>query len=226
VRTGSVNRVWLMGWVARPPVVRDGVCRLVVATREGERVERHNVQTSAELANRAAELATGDVVYLEGRLEHGAGTVAVAAADLWRVDESDAESDARTPLGTHASPRPHERRGHWRRVAVRTATERLVWVRATAVGGLGHLWPQPREGSSSSGSAKRGMASPGQEPPSDPGQAFTRPANPGPCPADIADSAATTTATRVRCSYYCACIGSTESPPCPTRFAASSTGAC
>ena len=38
-----------------------------------------------------------------------------------------------TPKGTHASPAPHERVGHFRRVGVGTDRERLVWIRPTLV---------------------------------------------------------------------------------------------
>ena len=136
MRTGSVNRVWLMGWVARPPVVEDGACRLVVATRDGERTERTAVVANASVASRAADLATGDAVYLEGRLEQDGGGARVAAQDLWRVDAAaDGGTADRSSIGTHASPRPHERRGHWRRVAKGTQAERLVWVNECSVGG-------------------------------------------------------------------------------------------
>ena len=135
MRTGSVNRVWLMGWVARPPVIDGGRCTFVVATRDGEHIERHTVTVSGGLLRRAAELATADVVYVEGCLEHAAGAAVVAAGDLWRIAESEpVEPPPSVPVGAHASPRPHERRGHWRRVARGSRAERLVWVRATAVG--------------------------------------------------------------------------------------------
>jgi hypothetical protein len=54
--------------------------------------------------------------------------------------------------GSHASPREHLRAGHARRVAIRTARERLVWVRPTTVrphapSALNHH-PQPRRGPS------------------------------------------------------------------------------
>ena len=127
---GSVNRVWLMGWVARPPLVEDGRCRLVVTTREGEHIERHVIAIPEGLVDRAATFNTGDVAYVEGRL----GT-RVIAEDLWRLDEAPPVAPlASPPVATHASPRPHERRGHWRRVALGTSAERLVWVRACAVG--------------------------------------------------------------------------------------------
>lgn len=64
----SVNRVWLMGWVARPPMRVDGTCRLVVATGHGGHIERHLVLIPDGLVPRAAELATGDVAYVEGHL--------------------------------------------------------------------------------------------------------------------------------------------------------------
>src|SRR5205807_1154490 len=49
VKTGSVNRVWLTGWMSTPPVIDDGRCRLVVATRDDEHIERHTVVASGGL---------------------------------------------------------------------------------------------------------------------------------------------------------------------------------
>lgn len=139
-----------MGWVATPPRLSeqgtDRRCRLVVATSEitGERIqiERHVVVVAGALAERAAELRIGDTLYVEGRLERtegdtkGSRQAGVIVRELWPLGERMPE-DARTSAETgrsHASPQPHERQGHWRRVARGRPEERLVWVRATRVG--------------------------------------------------------------------------------------------
>ena len=130
MRTGSVNRVWLMGWVARPPVLKDGMCRLLVVTREGGDIERHRVMVPGVHVERAARFATGDEVYVEGQLARH-----VVAEDVWVIAEAEPVEEANSaPAGTHSSPRPHERRGHWRRTHRGMPGERLVWVRPTAVG--------------------------------------------------------------------------------------------
>ena len=150
MRTGSLNRVHLMGWVATPPRLSeqgfDRRCRLVIATSEvaDERtqIERHVVVAVGTLADRAAELRTGDTLYVEGRLEHletetqRPRQAGVIARELWPLGER-MPVDERTPPEpgrTHASPEPHDRQGHWRRIARGRPEERLVWVRATRVG--------------------------------------------------------------------------------------------
>ena len=150
MRTGSLNRVHLMGWVATPPRLSEpGVdrhCRLVIATSEvaNERthIERHVVVAAGTLADRAAELRTGDTLYVEGRLERLESDAerprqaGIVARELWPLGErmSVGEPTSTVRGGTHASPQPHDRHGHWRRVARGRAEERLVWVRPTRVG--------------------------------------------------------------------------------------------
>jgi single-stranded DNA-binding protein len=147
---GSLNRVHLMGWVATPPRLSekgaDGRCRLVVATSEitddRTQIERHVVVVAGALAEQAAELRIGDTLYVEGRLERLEGDAeqprqaAVIARGLWPLGERmpvDERTSAETGR-THASPQPHDRQGHWRRVARGRPEEHLVWVRATRVG--------------------------------------------------------------------------------------------
>ena len=127
----TLNRVCLIGWVAQAPRVDGEAGRLAVATRDAEdHVERHVVLAGQRLRADLDGLHTGDLVYVEGRLERDH----VAAHSLWVVIEGPRGHPAATSaVGTHASPRPHERRGHLRRVAAGTAAERLVWVRATRV---------------------------------------------------------------------------------------------
>ena len=150
MRKGSLNRVHLMGWVATPPRLleqgADRRCRLVIATSEvaNERtqIERHVVVAAGTLADRATDLRTGDTLYVEGRLERLESDAerprqaGVVARELWPLGER-MPVDERTATefgGTHASPQPHDRQGHWRRVARGRPEERLVWVRPTRVG--------------------------------------------------------------------------------------------
>jgi hypothetical protein len=149
----TLNLVCLLGWVAEPPhatpatAPADATYRFRVATREApprERVDRHVIVVPAHLAESVAALRTGQPLYLEGRLVGTTDTdvdgrrhrrVEVIAHTLWPV-EGPPEPLVTTAdhLGTHASPRAHERQGHWRRVALGRREERLVWVRATTVG--------------------------------------------------------------------------------------------
>ena len=133
----SLNRVWLLGHVsARPRLTPDGALLLVAtlrAGRAGTRVERHLVLARPEDAN---VLETGTLVLVEGMLtreENRRRHLVVA----WRITPLAAPEPierAQPSKGTHASPAPHERVGHFRRVAVGTTRERLVWVRPSAVG--------------------------------------------------------------------------------------------
>lgn len=121
----------LVGWVAQAPGVDAEAGRLVVATRDAEdHVERHVVLAGPRLRADLDGVHTADLVCVEGRLERDH----VAARSLWVVTEGPrGHPAAASAVGTHASPRPHDRRGHWRRVALGTVAERLVWVRATRV---------------------------------------------------------------------------------------------
>jgi hypothetical protein len=148
----TLNFVCLLGWVAEPPRATDadsptdGV-QLTVATRgpgPEDSVLRHRVLAVRRAAEAPRDLATGQPVYVEGRLITATTTdasgrrrrrVDVVVHTLWPFD---VPLPLPTPPlespRTHASPHPHTRVGHWRRVAPRPPGERLVWVRATTVG--------------------------------------------------------------------------------------------
>jgi hypothetical protein len=142
----SLNRVLMLGWVAqRPRPIADnhpGTWTLVVATRDGEkgggRVERHLVVVPDRLAGEVSGLRVGQQAFVAGRVQRGAdadGLSVVVAADVWGLEyELIGEAAREEHGGTHASPRPHQRRGHWRRATLGTGTEHLVWVRPTVVG--------------------------------------------------------------------------------------------
>jgi hypothetical protein len=134
----GVNAVYIMGMVAARPVrdVTHERCALLVVTAElqGDTRARHRVIAEDGLVDVAATLVVGQSVYVTGRLQRDdSHRVIVVARDLWPLaDAPEPPSDA-APTGTHASPREHQRTGHWRRVGIGTRRERLVWVRATTV---------------------------------------------------------------------------------------------
>ena len=134
-----MNRAFVMGVVATPPTEREGVSRFMVGIPE-ERRDRGMLQVEVlatrRLLNVARELRTAQVVYVDGRLEHPApGRAAIAAATLFAIGvATDAPHPADVSAAGHASPRPHSRVGHPRRIHRGTADERVVWVRATTVG--------------------------------------------------------------------------------------------
>jgi hypothetical protein len=133
----GVNVVYIMGMVAARPL-RDATqerCALLVVTAElGHARARHRVIAEDGLVDVAATLIVGQAVYVTGRLQRDdSHRVTVVARDLWPLaDAPEPPSDA-APTGTHASPREHQRTGHWRRVGIGTRRERLVWVRAATV---------------------------------------------------------------------------------------------
>ena len=139
----SINRVFLIGVVAALPVERDGVCRLVIgipAERAGaEWLERVDVEVSGRLSDVAKELRTAEPIYAEGRLTRSpGGGVVVVAASLFAVGEPPPPPDVPDGVaGSHASPRPHDRAGHPRRIHIGTPRERVIWVQPTKVGRRG-----------------------------------------------------------------------------------------
>jgi hypothetical protein len=60
--------------------------------------------------------------------------VIVVARELWPIGDVPGGTEPSASVGTHASPREHQRAGHWRRVSIGGPRERLVWVRTTTVG--------------------------------------------------------------------------------------------
>jgi hypothetical protein len=137
----SLNVVHLLGLVvARPALdVAQRRCTLLVVTTPTVRDihERHRVLAGGALATVAAELVVGQSVLVAGRLARDErGRVVSVARELWAVAEAPEAARGTPAIGRHhASPREHERAGHWRRIHTGTARERLSWVRATTVRG-------------------------------------------------------------------------------------------
>jgi hypothetical protein len=135
----SVNRVCLIGRIAARPWPADGGALVLVTTvrpaRTGEVVvDRHLVQASAEAT---AGLSTGALVLVEGALtrdQRRRRHVVLARRIVGLVEAAPPVITQSPPTDTHASPMPHERVGHFRRVGLGTPRERLVWVRETTVG--------------------------------------------------------------------------------------------
>jgi hypothetical protein len=136
----SVNRVLLIGLVGECRRGATGTAEVVVVTgvSDGFEWERHRVRLDGQLDDRTRELEVGQSVFVQGRLAWPVrGQAVVVAADIWPGVEPPAPViSSQPPAGTHASPRPHDRIGHVRRVG-RGDDERLVWVRATRVGAAG-----------------------------------------------------------------------------------------
>jgi hypothetical protein len=133
----TLNRVWLLGHVgAAPRTTPDGALILLATLRSGRSgtvVERHLVR--ADEAD-ASDLQTAALVLVEGLLtrDDARRRHVVRAMRMTRLIDPDPIEGSEPSRGTHASPAPHERVGHFRRVAVGTSRERLVWVRPSAVG--------------------------------------------------------------------------------------------
>jgi hypothetical protein len=135
-----MNQVHLIAVIAcRPmPVGERGDIGFVVLTfrdPEGRRVDRHRVVLEAGRHAEVENLAPGDTAYVEGRLSrYRDGRSVVIARQAWVVERFVAPSRSSHGSGTHASPAPHARRGHHRRVHTGTPDEGIVWVRPTWVG--------------------------------------------------------------------------------------------
>jgi len=135
-----VNSACLIGLVAclpRPVGDRGDVGFLLLTERDlsGQRVDRHRVILPARHAPDLAEFSPSATVYVEGHLaRHGdRHRVSVIAHRAWSIAPAPPAPEEDRPMGTHASPREHQRAGHARRLAIGTARERLVWVRPTTV---------------------------------------------------------------------------------------------
>ena len=98
-------------------------------------VDRHRVILPARHAPDIAEFSPRATVYVEGQLaSHGERQrVSVVAHWAWSIAPAPPAPEEGRPTGTHASPPEHQRAGHARRVAIGTASERLIWVRPTTV---------------------------------------------------------------------------------------------
>ena len=128
-----------MGLVATPPTEQGSVSRFMVGipeVRDGKTcLERVEVVARRGLLDAARELRTAQAVYVDGRLEQSAqGLALIEAARLFALGVAlDPPHHPDGPAASHASPRPHSRVGHPRRIHVGTPRERVVWVRATRV---------------------------------------------------------------------------------------------
>jgi len=140
-RSVPLNVIHLIVLVAARPSTtepeRACTVLLVTSSAHGEDRQRHRVVAYGRLAGTASGLTVGEPVFVAGRLERDERhRVITVARDLWAVSEPLLQ--VRPPAATeghHASPRDHERAGHWRRINVATPRERLCWVRATVVRG-------------------------------------------------------------------------------------------
>ncbi|MGP8161372.1 MAG: hypothetical protein ACLQGJ_09175 [Candidatus Dormibacteria bacterium] len=135
-----MNSACLIGLVAclpRPVGDRGDVGFLLLTERDlsGQRVDRHRVILPARHAPDLAEFMPGATVYVEGHLaRHGERRrVSVIAHRAWSIAPAPPAPEEDRPVGTHASPREHQRAGYARRVAIATPRERIVWVRPTTV---------------------------------------------------------------------------------------------
>jgi hypothetical protein len=135
-----MNRAFVIGVVATPPTEREGVSRFQVGIPEEHRgrtwLQQVEVVARQGLLNATRELRTAQAVYVDGRLEHSArGQPLIEAARLFAIEDAPGPPNrAEVPGASHASPRPHSRVGHPRRIRRGTPQERVVWVRATQVG--------------------------------------------------------------------------------------------
>jgi hypothetical protein len=133
----SVNRVWLIGHIAALPRQSADFALLLVATvrsgHAGDVVDRHLVR--CPVAD-VVDLSTGALVLVEGRLglDEGRRRHVVVAETVALLLAPRAPGARATPAAVHSSPTPHERTGHFRRLGIGTAQERLVWVRPASVG--------------------------------------------------------------------------------------------
>ena len=135
----SVNAVCLIGLVAVRPTWDEesslSSVLVVTAGSDGAFRERHRVVVKRSIAGAALELGVGQQVFVAGTVQRDhRNRVIVVARDLWPIGDVSSETTAGVSLGTHGSPREHQRAGHWRRVAIGGPRERLVWVRTTTVG--------------------------------------------------------------------------------------------
>jgi hypothetical protein len=134
-----VNRTFVIGIVAAHPTEQDGVGRFIVGIpeeRNGQTwIERVEVVARRDLLSVVRELRIAQPIYVDGRLEQSPqGLGRIAATRLFAIGVApEPPNDAEAPLASHASPRPHTRVAHPRRIHLGTPQERVVWVRAAQV---------------------------------------------------------------------------------------------
>jgi hypothetical protein len=135
----SVNAVCLIGLVAVRPTwdQESSLASVLVVTAGGDGAfrERHRVVVKRSIADVALALGVGQQIFVTGTVQRDhRNRVIVVARDLWPVGDVPGATEPSASVGTHASPREHQRAGHWRRVSIGGPRERLVWVRTTTVG--------------------------------------------------------------------------------------------
>ena len=135
----SVNVVCLIGLVAVRPTwdQESSLASVLVVTAGGDGAfrERHRVVVKRSIAGPALALGVGQQVYVAGTVQRDhSNRVIVVARELWPIGDVPGGTEPSASVGTHASPREHQRAGHWRRVSIGGPRERLVWVRTTTVG--------------------------------------------------------------------------------------------
>ena len=135
----SVNAVCLIGLVAVRPMwdEESSLASVLVVTAGGDGAfrERHRVAVGRSIADVALALCVGQQVFVTGTVQRDhRNRVIVVARELWPMGDVPGGTEPSASVGTHASPREHQRAGHWRRVSIGGPRERLVWVRTTTVG--------------------------------------------------------------------------------------------
>ena len=135
----SVNAVCLIGLVAVRPTwdQESSLASVLVVTAGGDGAfrERHRVVVERSIADVVLALGVGQQIFVTGTVQRDhRNRVIVVARDLWPIGDVPGGTEPSASVGTHASPREHQRAGHWRRVSIGGPRERLVWVRTTTVG--------------------------------------------------------------------------------------------
>ena len=127
-----------MGLVTMPPRESAGRVAFEVGLpqeRMGRQwLQRATVIAGGHLADDARALRPAQWIFAEGRLTVRNGLPLVQAVTLFTVGDAPSPPvDKHASERTHASPRPHDRIGHPRRLHAGTPRERIVWVRPTTV---------------------------------------------------------------------------------------------
>ncbi len=135
----SVNVVCLVGLVAVRPTwdQESSLTSVLVVTAGGDGAfrERHRVVVERSFAGAVLALGVGQQIFVTGTVQRDhRNRVIVVARELWPIGDVPGGTEPSASVGTHASPREHQRAGHWRRVSIGGPRERLVWVRTTTVG--------------------------------------------------------------------------------------------
>ena len=135
----SVNAVCLIGFVAVRPMwdQESSLASVLVVTAGGDGAfrERHRVVVDRSITEVVLELGVGQQIFVTGTVQRDhRNRVIVVARELWPIGDLPGGTASSASVGTHASPREHQRAGHWRRVSIGAPRERLVWVRTTTVG--------------------------------------------------------------------------------------------